>query len=112
MTYREDDPTILKIKGESSFDGQTDEEKKQQRKTYIKRVSLAILTVISKHGHAKLRSVGAASLSNAVKSSIIAKGEGAKKGLDLVTEMSFDNADFDGSVKTAIMIKIVERNGA
>jgi len=106
-----DDLTILKIKGEGSLIGKTDEEINRERKEYVKRVSSAILTVIGKYGHAKLKAVGAASLSNAVKSSIIARGEGVKKGLDLVAEMSFDTANFDGSIKTAIMLKIEDRNG-
>ena len=110
MSNHEDDPTILKIKGEGSFDAENDEERDRQRKDYIKRVSSAILTVIGKHGHAKLRTVGASSLSNAVKSSIVARGEGVKKGLDLVAEMSFDSANFDGAIKTAIMLKIEDRN--
>lgn len=110
MTEYGDDPTILKIRGESKFEGANEEEKNLNRKTYIKKVSSAILTVIGKHGSAKLKAVGASSVSNAIKAAIIARGEGSKKGLDLVIEPSFDNANFDGNIKTAIVMKVINRS--
>ncbi len=111
MSSYADDPTLLKVRGEGNGQrGANDEERDLQRKEYVKKVSSAVLTVIGKHGSAKLKAVGAPSLSNAVKAAIIARGEGAKKGMDLVAEMSFDNAEFDGSVKTAIVLRIVDRN--
>ena len=108
MSQMNDDPTLLKIRGESGF-GKTDAEREQSRKDYIKKLSGAILTVVSKHGSAKLKAVGAPSVSNAVKASIIARGEASKKGLDLVVEPSFDNASFEGSTKTAIVLRVVSR---
>lgn len=118
MTYQ-DDPTLLKIKGDNghylhtsngdSIKPETQEEIDEARKQYIKKLSSAILTVISKHGSAKLKAVGAPSISNAMKALIIARGEGSKKGLDLVVEPSFDNAEFDGSIKTAIVMKVGSR---
>jgi stage V sporulation protein S len=104
-----DDPTLLKIKGESGFEGTNDSEKDAARKDYIKRVSAAILKVISKHGSAKLKAVGQAALGNAIKAVIIAKGEGAKKGLNLFVDPSFGEADFDGNVKTAYILKVVNK---
>lgn len=118
MAYH-DDPTLLKIKGDNghylhvgngeSRKPENPEEVDEARKQYIKKLSSAILTVIGKHGSAKLKAVGAPSISNAMKALIIARGEGSKKGLDLVVEPSFDNAEFDGSVKTAIVMKVVTR---
>jgi len=109
MTHQpSDDPTLLKVRGESGF-GETEEDRDRSRKDYIKRVSGAILTVISKHGSARLKAVGAAGVSNAVKAAIIARGEGSKKGLELVIEPSFDSALFDGDTKTAIVLRVVKR---
>lgn len=96
------DLTVLKVKGESSF--QDD----KSRKDYVKSLASAILTVISKHGHAKVKTVGASSGNNAWKSIIIARGEGSKKGLDLVVEPSFEVASFDGGEKTAIVLKVFD----
>lgn len=104
-----DDPTLLKIKGEAGFDGTNDSERDAARKEYIKRVSSAILTVIGKHGSAKLKAVGQAALGNAIKAVIIAKGEGAKKGLNLLVDPSFGDADFDGNVKTAYILKVINK---
>jgi len=108
MTQANDDPTLLKVRGESRF-GDSEADRDVSRKDYVKKLAGAILTVVGKHGSAKLKVVGAPSLSNATKAAIIAKGEGAKKGLDLVIEPSFDNAEFDGSTKTAIVLKVVPR---
>lgn len=98
-----DDITILRVKGESSF--QCD----QSRKEYVKSLAYAINTVILKHGHAKLKTVGASSGNNAWKAIIIAKGEAAKNGVNLVVEPSFDNASFDSGDKTAIVLKVGPR---
>ena len=118
MTHQ-DDPTLLKIKGDnghylktedgSSRKPETPEEVDEARKQYIKKLASAVLTVVAKHGSARLKAVGAASVSNALKAAIIAKGEGSKKGLDLVLEPSFDNATFEGNVKTAIVLRVVNR---
>jgi stage V sporulation protein SpoVS len=97
------DITILKVKGESNF---ADD---QARKDYVKSLASAITTVIGKHGHAKLKTVGASSGNNAWKAIIIARGEAAKKGIDLVVEPSFDSASFDGGDKTAIVLKVGPR---
>ncbi len=95
-----DDVTLLKVKGEKGFDNE------QSRKNYIKSVSSAILAVIAKHGYAKVKSVGASSSNNALKSIIVAKGEAAKGGQNLVVEPCFDSAVFDGGEKTAIVQKV------
>jgi len=98
-----DDITLLKVKGEASFvDDQT-------RKDYVKSLASAIITVVNKHGSAKLKTVGASSLNNASKAIIIARGELAKKGTDVVIEPSFDSAAFDGGDKTAIVFKVAPR---
>ena len=98
-----DDVTLLKVKGEGSF---VDD---QNRKDYVKSLASAISTVVGKHGSAKLKTVGASSLNNASKAIIIAKGELAKKGIDLVIEPSFDSATFDSGDKTAIVFKVVPK---
>lgn len=106
-----DDPTLLKIKGESGFFGETDQEKDNSRKEYIKKLASAVLTVFSKHGSAKLKAVGQAALGNAVKAIIIAKGEAVKKGINFRVDLSFGDADFDGSIKTAYILKVEDLKG-
>lgn len=114
-----DDQTLLKIKGDNghylrlecgdSRKAENQDEINEARKQYIKKLSHAILTVVSKHGSAKLKTVGASSMSNAVKAAIVARGEGYKKGIYLVIEPSFDNAMFGENEKTAIVLKVIER---
>lgn len=60
------DQTILKVRGESSF------ENKNDLKNYIKSLASAVMTVVEKHGHAKLKIVGASAMNNAAKAAIIA----------------------------------------
>lgn len=103
MSNSEPDITLLKVKGEGSFTSD------ELRKGYVKSLASAVLTVVSKHGHAKLKTVGASSGNNAWKAIIIARGEAAKKGMDLVVEPSFDSASFDGGDKTAIVLKVGPR---
>ncbi len=98
-----EDITILRVKGEASF--QDD----QSRKNYVKSLASAITTVVGKHGYAKLKTVGASSGNNAWKAIIIAKGEAAKNGVNLVVEPFFDSASFDGGDKTAIVLKVSPR---
>lgn len=119
MTDRNEDQTLLKIKGDSghylrlecgeSRRPENQDEIDSARKQYIKKLSNAILTVVSKHGSAKLKTVGASSMSNAIKAAIVARGEGYKKGIDLVIEPSFDNATFGEDIKTAIVLKVIGR---
>lgn len=103
MSNTEPDITLLRVKGEGSFTSD------ETRKSYVKSLASAVLTVVSKHGHAKLKTVGASSGNNAWKAIIIARGEAAKKGIDLVVEPSFDSASFDGGDKTAIVLKVGPR---
>ena len=72
-TNNHDDVTILKVKGEGAFQDDA------SRKEYVKSLASAVMTVISKHGHAKLKTVGASSGNNAWKAIIIARGEAAKR---------------------------------
>ena len=58
------DETLLLVRG-----SQND---KMKDKEYVKKLSIAILQVYSKHESAKLRCVGAAALNNAIKAIIIA----------------------------------------
>jgi stage V sporulation protein SpoVS len=102
-THNDNDITLLKVKGESAFIDDA------ARKNYVKSLASAINTVVTKHGSAKVKTVGASSLNNASKAIIIARGEAAKKGIDLVIEPSFDSASFDGGEKTAIVFKVAPR---
>lgn len=109
-----EDPTLLKIRGDGAHfsnrsDNESNADSDEDRKQYVKKLSSAILTVIAKHGSAKLKTVGASALSNAVKAAIVARGEAAKKGEILVIEPSFDDALFDGNVKTAIVLKVTHK---
>lgn len=102
MLNQNEDTTILKIKGDSSF--QSDGE----RVDYIKKLSSAVLIVFSKHNSVKLKAVGASSIKNAMMAIANARGEGTKKGLNLRVEPSYGEADFDGNVKTAMVFKVVD----
>ncbi len=109
MNTESNDPTLLKIRGRSNFN--ENDPNDFARKDYLKKLSSAILTVISKHGSAKLKAVGAPAINNAMKAIIMARGEGMKEGLDLVIEPSFDNATFDNNIKTAVVLKVINKKG-
>lgn len=94
----EEDPAMLLVKG-----------KYGENKQYIKSLSHAIVTVISKFGYASLKCVGASSVNNAVKAFTIASGEAKVHGLDLVLSSGFQNAMFADVEKTAIVFKIFDR---
>ena len=80
---------------------------KGKDKDYVKKLSNAILQVFGKHGTVKLRCVGAASLNNAIKAFIIAKGEAQKKGESLLLDPSFTTVQFGGEEKTGIILEVV-----
>ena len=80
---------------------------KGKDKDYVKKLSNAILQVFYKHDTAILRCVGAASLNNAIKSFIIAKGEAMKKGETLLIEPSFTTVMFGDEEKTGIILEVV-----
>lgn len=96
-----DDVTLLKVRGDKAFDGD-----REKSKEYIKGLSSAILTVLSKHGSARLKCVGNGALGNAYKAFCIARGEATKKGMDLIDRGNFGSADFDGMEKTALIMYI------
>lgn len=93
------DKTLLLVSGSKGS--------KEKDKEYVKKLSNAILQVFSKHNTAKLRCVGAASLNNAIKSFIIAKGEALKNGESLFLDPSFTTVNFNGDEKTGIVMKVV-----
>lgn len=82
---------------------------KETDKDYVKKLSNAILQVFIKHQIAKLRCVGAASLNNAVKAFIIAKGEAQKAGDKLVIDPSFTTVKFEGDEKTGIVLEVLKK---
>lgn len=92
------DPSLLLVKGKSG-----------ENKQYIKNLSHAIITVVTKHGYATLKCVGAAAINNAIKSITIASGEAKIKGVNLVVSPSFGEASFDNVEKTAIMLSVYNR---
>ncbi len=80
---------------------------KGKDKDYVKKLSNAILQVFYKHDKVILRCVGAASLNNAIKSFIIAKGEAQKKGDSLLLNPSFTTVMFGTEEKTGIVMEVV-----
>ena len=76
-------------------------------KEYVKKLSNAILQVYSKHSAVTMRCVGAASLNNAIKAFIIAKGEAQKKGDSLLLDPSFTTVTFGNEQKTGIVMEVV-----
>ncbi len=97
---KEEDLTLLLVSGGAKGD-------KETNKKYVKKLANAILQVFYKHEAAKLRCVGAASLNNAVKAFIIAKGEAQKKGDSIIMDPSFTTVNFNGEEKTGIIIDIL-----
>jgi stage V sporulation protein SpoVS len=93
------DETLLLVSGSK---GNKDDDKQ-----YVKKLSNAILQVFEKHGAVKLRCVGAASLNNAIKSFIIAKGECKKKEESIFIDPSFTTVVFNGEEKTGIVLELV-----
>ena len=94
------DDTLLKIKGNISED-------RSESREYIKKTARAIYTVLSKHQVAHLKCVGAASISNAIKAAAIARENVMEKdGTNLYIEPYFGEAEFDGNIKTAIIITV------
>lgn len=95
------DLTLLKVNGSRG---------KEEDREYVKKLANALLQTFMKHESAKLRCVGAGSVNNADKAVIIATGEAAKKGIELVEKKSFTSVDFGGGViKTGILKEIVKR---
>jgi stage V sporulation protein S len=83
---------------------------KDQVKLHVKKIANAIVKVVEKHDMAILRCVGAASVNNAVKATIVASGEVKKKGKDLILIPSFHNVNFEGvGEKTSIVFEVVPR---
>ena len=93
------DETLLLVSGSKGDKGKD--------KDYVKKLSNAILQVFCKHEAVKLRCVGAASLNNAIKAFIIAKGEAHKKGDSLVLDPSFTTVRFGDEEKTGIVMEVV-----
>lgn len=82
---------------------------KEDSKSYVKKLSQAMLVVIQKHGSAKLRCVGAAAVNNAVKAEIIASGEAKKKGINLSLVGSFQTVTFGkDDERTAIVLEVIK----
>ena len=83
---------------------------KSKDKDYVKKLSNAITQVYIKHSTVKLRCVGAASLNNAIKAFIIAKGEAKKNGDNLFISPSFTTVNFQGEEKTGIVLDVISKD--
>ena len=94
-----DDESLLLVSGSKGSKGND--------RDYVKKLSNAILQVFSKHNAVKLRCVGAASLNNAIKAFIIAKGEASKSGNTLCLDPSFTTVKFQGEEKTGIVLEAI-----
>jgi stage V sporulation protein S len=92
------DPSLLLVRGKNG-----------ENKPYIKTLAHATLTVVAKYGYASLKCVGASAVNNAMKAIVIASGEAKKRGINLVISPSFQEANFDGVEKTAIMLSVFDR---
>lgn len=79
---------------------------KNKDKEYTKKLTNAILQVFYKHGRVRLRCVGAASVNNAIKSFIIAKGEMNMEGNNFFIDPNFTTVDVNGSEITGITFDI------
>ena len=96
----ERDVTLLKVNGSKG---------KDVDKIYVKKLANALLQTFNKHGIARLRCVGAASVNNADKAIIIASTEAMNRGIELVEKKSFVVANFDGVEKTGILKEVFKR---
>ncbi len=96
------DETLLLVSGSKGS--------KEKDKEYVKKLSNAVSQTFIKHQKAKLRCVGAASLNNAIKAFIIAKGEAQKRGDDLLINPSFTTVSFHGDEKTGIVLDVVTQH--
>jgi stage V sporulation protein SpoVS len=95
------DPAFLAVKG--NF------ENKDDAKAYVKDLAKAVFVVFQKLNTAKLRCIGAASLNNAIKATIIASGEAKKKSLNFAIVPSFTTVQFDGGEdRTAVVLEVVK----
>lgn len=82
-------------------------ESRQKTTEYVKKVASAIYSCVQKHKVARLRCVGAAALNNAIKASAIARGEFAKKGVDIAVMPSFKEVNFGSDKKTAMLLEVI-----
>lgn len=93
------DLTLLKVSGQ-----------KGSNRHDRKKLANALLITLSKHGKAKFRCVGAASLNNAVLATAIAAEYIKEEGKELLLLPTFSNAMFeDGIEKTCIILDVLER---
>lgn len=90
---KQNDLTLLKVSGKND-------------KEYVKKLSNAILSVLSKHDKVTMRCCGAASVNNAAKAFVIAKGELQKGGTSIVLDAVFTTLDFDGEEMTGILFEV------
>ena len=75
--------------------------------TNVNRLSGAILSVIDEGAIAELISIGAIAVNQAIKATIVAQGNGYKKGKILTSQLSFTSVTLaDGEKRDAIKITI------
>ena len=73
-------------------------------------VAGAIAGIVRESGNVELQVIGAGALNQAIKAVAIARGFVAPNGLDLVAIPSFQDVEIDGQERTAIRLRIEDRN--
>jgi stage V sporulation protein SpoVS len=96
------DETLLLVSGNKN-------RTKEEEKEYVKKLANATLQVYEKHGLARLRCCGAASVNNGVKAFIIANNDAELNNKNLRADMTFTTVEFQGDTKkTGILIEVTQ----
>ena len=94
-----DDKTLLLVKGANGS--------KDENKSYVKELAVAISTVYQKHGIVRLRCIGKGAIGNAAYAHAIAHGELAKQEVDLRGVWTYQTVSFaDGVERTALVCEL------
>jgi len=95
------DPSVLKVVGRKKSG--------LESKSHVRELAGAILEVIGKYQNAKLRAVGGAAISNAIKAIGVAQkrfGEQSEVGDELFHQIHRIDVDFDGDIKTGSLFVV------
>ena len=91
--------TLLLVKGSSDDD--------ESSKNYVNKLANANFNVVQKNDVSDLRSVGAASVNNAIKAIAVSRGEFAKKGIEIAVVPSFQTVFFGDKERTALVNSVI-----
>lgn len=75
-------------------------------------VAGAIAGIIRQNGPVELQVIGAGALNQAIKAIAIARGFVVPSGIDLICVPSFQDVDIDGENRTAIRLRVEDRDPA